>query len=74
MTISEVESRQREITGQLVHMKNQKDVNLQELVTKQSKAKEYQKVADKKYKPVTRDAEATKSELDKMNERLNSIR
>ena len=74
VTISEIESRHTEVGSQLMDMKNKKDVNLQELVTKQGQAKEYQKVMDKKYKPLTRDPEAVKNELDKMNDKLNSIR
>ena len=74
MTISEIESRHTEVGSQLADMKNKKDVNLQELVTKQGQAKEYQKVMDKKYKPLTRDNEVVKNELDKMSEKLNSIR
>lgn len=74
VTISEIESRQTEVGNQLLDMKNQKEVNLQELVTKQGQAKDYQKVLDKKYKPLTRDPDAVKGELDKMSEKLNSIR
>jgi len=74
VTISEIESRHTEVGSQLADMKNKKDVNLQELVTKQGQAKEYQKVMDKKYKPLTRDNEVVKNELDKMSEKLNSIR
>lgn len=55
-------------------MKNTREINLRELVTKQDQAKSYQKVLDKKYKPLTRDPDALKEELEKMTERLNSIR
>ena len=74
VTISEIESRQKEVGGQLLEMKNTREINLRELVTKQDQAKSYQKVLDKKYKPLTRDPDALKEELEKMTERLNSIR
>ena len=74
MTISEIESRQKEVGGQLLDMKNTREINLRELVTKQDQAKSYQKVLDKKYKPLTRDPDSLKEELEKMTERLNSIR
>lgn len=44
LEISQGESGQNEINSQLRRMKNQKDINLQELVIKQNQAKEYQKV------------------------------
>lgn len=73
LQISQAESGQNEINSQLRRMKNQKEINLQELVIKQNQAKEYQKLCDKKYKQVSRDPEHLLSELEKMSEKLNSL-
>jgi len=73
LEISQGESGQNEINSQLRRMKNQKDINLQELVIKQNQAKEYQKLCDKKYKQVSRDPDHLAGELEKVSEKLNSL-
>merc|ERR1712168_1456618 len=73
LEISQGESGQNEINSQLRRMKNQKDINLQELVIKQNQVKEYQKLCDKKYKQVSRDPDHLAGELEKVSEKLNSL-
>lgn len=73
LEISQADSGQNEINSQLKRMKNQKEINLEELIIKQNQAKELQKVADKKYKQVSRDPDHLSAELEKMGEKLNSL-
>jgi len=73
LAISQTESNKNELEEQLLRMKSQKQINFQEVVTKQNKSKELQKCIDKKYKPASRDPDHLAAEHAKMEEKLNSL-